>query len=254
MNSTAKFDFPVQLSPVKTNNVVIPNKVAVFRSDTKQPIGVVSDKYALVPHKDVIEGLREALDDQKYEENISLIKEGAHMFAKYKIPGIEVEVAKGDMVALQIIARNSYDGRKSFQLMLGAYRIVCSNGMIIGREFFKFTQRHVEAGVKFGPELLKERIEELVSNFKGSLPAMKEMTKTKITIPVDELFNPEKITLPEYLVKAAQAEYERAKDSTQWGFYNSLTSAVSHNMRKESPKAQIKFLQVSWELAQGTLK
>ena len=245
---TTTFDFPVKLSPIKTNGVVIPHKVSVFRTDLNKPIGVVSDKYSLIPHNEVIKGMRQALGTTKYEEKVELLKDGAHMFATYKIPGVQVEVAKGDMVALQVIARNSYDGRKAFSLTLGAFRLVCTNGMIIGREFFTFSQRHVEAGTEFNSELLKERIGEMVSSFKGSLEDMKKMTYTQLSKNPDTLFDPEIVDLPEYLVKAAKEEYLKAKVHTVWGFYNSLTFAISHSMRKENPKTQIKFLQRSWAM------
>ena len=242
------FDFPVKLSPIKTNGVVIPHKVSVFRSDLNKPIGVVSDKYSLIPHKEVIKGMRQALGTMEYDEKVTTIKDGAHLFATYRLKDVQYQVAQGDNLDIQIIARNSYDGRKAFSLTLGAFRLVCTNGMIIGREFFTFSQRHVEAGTEFNSELLKERIGEMVSSFKGSLEDMKKMTHTQLSKNPDTLFDTDLVDLPEYLVKAAKEEYLKAKVHTVWGFYNSLTFAISHSMRKENPKTQIKFLQRSWAM------
>ncbi len=42
----------------------------------------------------------------------------------------------------EIIMGNSYDGTSQVYMMMGAYRLICSNGMIIGVTFGKFNNRH----------------------------------------------------------------------------------------------------------------
>ena len=43
----------------------------------------------------------------------------------------------------EIVVVNSYDGLSSLKLMLGIYRLVCANGMIVGSTFGQFAVRHV---------------------------------------------------------------------------------------------------------------
>jgi len=56
-----KYDFPVELVPIKANNIIIPKKVAVFRTDNNQSIGIVSNQYRLLKHKDIVDSFREDL-------------------------------------------------------------------------------------------------------------------------------------------------------------------------------------------------
>lgn len=39
-----KYDFPVRLAAINSDSILIPNKLAVIREDTNEPIGIVSDK------------------------------------------------------------------------------------------------------------------------------------------------------------------------------------------------------------------
>ncbi len=251
MNS---YDFPVELAPIKANNIVIPKKVAVIRTDTNKPVGVVSNLYGLLKHKDVVDSFREALSNQRYEEKIEVIKDGAHLFATYKLPEIQYEVKKGDFVAMQFVAKNSYDGTKSFSLMLGALRLVCLNGMVIGKEFFSYTQRHISAGITFvDTGNLKDRISELISHFKNSIPVMTQMSNTKLDLSNESLFDDNKLLIPKYLLTSAKEIFEKRADDSVWEYYNSLTYAISHNLKKDRPQTKIDYTKRAWTIASELL-
>jgi hypothetical protein len=59
----------------------------------------------------------------------------------FRHPTIELK-SVGDSVP-EILLKNSYDGSSSFQLMLGIYRMVCSNGLIVGSTYKSVRVRHV---------------------------------------------------------------------------------------------------------------
>jgi len=50
-----------------------------------------------------------------------------------KIPGLIPEV----------IVRNSFDGNSAYRIMLGIYRLVCSNGLMVGKTYQEYRIRHV---------------------------------------------------------------------------------------------------------------
>ncbi len=58
-------DFPVTLRPVffEENGArrEVPRRFAVIREDSDAPLGVVSDRYALVPHQRILDTVEEAL-------------------------------------------------------------------------------------------------------------------------------------------------------------------------------------------------
>ena len=250
-----KYDFPIVLSPIKAGSIIIPNKSAVIREDTNQPIGIVSNKYGLLKHKDVIDSFREALKGKKFDERIDVVKNGAQMLATYSFKNIQYEVTKDDVVGLQFIAKNSYDRTKSFQLILGALRLVCTNGMVMGRQFFSFTQKHIASGIaSIEMSMLQEKIGILTNKFKDSIPVMQAMSKLKLEEPNEGLFDQKNLfahslMIPNYLLKEAKESFYKDQEKTVWGFYNSLTYAITHKMKKEKPQAQIDYTNRAWDAA-----
>lgn len=251
-----KFNFPVELVPVETQKtgILVPKKLAVIRIDTKQPIGLVSDKYELLKHDQVIKGFREALSKTKTTEKISLARDGAQMFATYTMSAMKFEVRKGDMVSLQLFVKNSYDGSNALQIALGAFRLVCSNGMVIGKRFFSFSQKHIGSKGNVEAEKLNAIIAQLSDSFKAVLPHMQQMARAKLATDPEKLFDQKKVRIPSYLLDIARAEYIADKEKTVWSYYNSLTSSITHSIKKESAQASLKYGKVVWDTAIGALK
>ena len=248
-----EYNFPVELTPIKTNGVLIPKKSAVYRADTKQPIGIVSNKYELLKHSIVIDSFRSCLKKTEVDEKIEVLNNGANLFATYTMKKIKVEVTKEDIVSLQFIVKNSYDGSNSLQISLGAFRLVCSNGMIIGKQFFSYSQRHIGSkNQTIDVNVLQQNITTLVDQFKDTLPIFRKMNRTKVSTDAKKLFDKESSNLPAYLLKEAEKQYAESKHNV-WDYYNSLTSAISHNLKKESPTTTIYCGKVAWEMAQQEL-
>ena len=255
-------DFPVELVPIYTYEAEpkavgepryaeAPKRFAVQRTDNRAVLGVVSDKYKILRHELVVDGFREALKDgQRFEECIKVTKGGAHMFATYSFPDLTIRVRGGDDIALQFTVKNSYDGGNSLSIVLGAFRLVCSNGMIIGKKFLGFRWKHVgEAEVDV--EAIRAKVQTLSASFQDSLPMMQLMASTQVSgeIGEKELFDGKTVPFPAYLLKAAAEEWRRAGDPTYWGYYNSLTWAITHRMKRESPQTAINHGRMAWELA-----
>lgn len=251
-------DFGVSLQPIYLDSSKeIVGRKAVVRDDTGQVLGILSQNYTLLKHADVIDAFRKALESYSFEERIQVAKDGAHLFATYKLNAIKVEVRPDDLVSLQFVVKNSYDGSSTLQIMLGAYRLVCSNGMIVGKNFFNFSQKHVGGSNDIKIEKIRERIENLIAQFNEVLPHLQEMSRTFATPgdDVDALFSKEAVKgMPAYLLEAAKEEYLRAEDRSVWGYYNALTFAISHAMKRESPVAMLNYGKVAWQVAQRNLK
>lgn len=269
---TSTYDFPVELSPIVSQpfGVVIPNKLAVVRTDTKEPIGIVSNKYELLRHKDVVDGFRRALSlsEAPYEENIQITKNGARLFVIFKLSVVQMEVRKDDVVSLQFVVENSYDGESQLRIMLGAFRLLCLNGMVIGiGKGLSYSQRHIGSeGVAMDTKKLHDKIVVLTSQFKDTLPLLREMSRKEMprdTGLLEELFNPKKPErvgggrhkhiFPKYLVDAATDRYYAEGDKTVWGYYNAFTAAITHKLPKGNPQVALNYGKVAWDMAREAL-
>ncbi len=115
---------------------------AIVNPDSGHVYDIVSDKYKLVKHEEVIENVEEVLvkDNQMgpWDKSTIFYQEGARMRTTYKFPGVSLPVQKGDYVNPTIEVLNSYDRSIRHIIMLGAFRLVCTNGMVVGKKFMQF--------------------------------------------------------------------------------------------------------------------
>jgi hypothetical protein len=93
-----------------------------------------SERYSCIPTSDVLTSLRrEGFQPYMVTQGGSRI-EGKAEFTKHMIRlrhDSAAEVSVGDTFR-EIVLVNSHDGTSSYQLMAGMFRLVCSNGMVVG--------------------------------------------------------------------------------------------------------------------------
>ena len=146
-----KADFNVYTRPVffqadeELNR--IPNKLALVRDDTQNSLGVVSDSYQIAQHPDAFRTVERIiagseLDLEGVKRTISVSHGGARAYAIYSLPAHTIETSKGDPSALQISARNSFDGSWCFHVDVGSVRMICTNGQVFLEDFAMFKSKH----------------------------------------------------------------------------------------------------------------
>ena len=129
--------FPVKEIPAVFTNDNIWNKNTghkfIIREDTEQVLSCMTDEYRMVTNKELTDVATPILEKHNavLTEAISL-GDGQKTVYKWKIPGIKIKIAEDDIMNPEIIIKNSYDGSLQVHILAGAFRLVCSNGMIIG--------------------------------------------------------------------------------------------------------------------------
>src|SRR5262249_32359847 len=111
-------------------------------------VGTVSNSYALVPHE---LALRRCLDgismaDAKVEElecELGLTDYGEWInFRVYFPPRFDYNPSDQKRLRLRLECFNAVDGTSSLVVLLGWFRAVCSNGMVIGDTRMDVRQTH----------------------------------------------------------------------------------------------------------------
>lgn len=204
-------DFPVSLRPVfyrdNGSYETAGNRLAVVREDTRETLAVVSDKYTLVPHQQILDRIQEAtsrLDVGIVPRGVYLDRGGARMRALFKFPALARAVKGDDEICPCVKVQNSYDATSRITVHIGAFRFVCTNLAVGGGGAFAGGFMAVHAGEipidemadqlssylsKFetivelyrywnGERLDPEAIEEILGNF-PKRPA--EILRTRIT-------------------------------------------------------------------------
>jgi hypothetical protein len=82
----------------------------------------------------------------------------------------------GDSIP-EIIIVNSHDGKSSAKVMLGVFRLVCSNGMIVGNTFAGITVKHL-GNVK---EHLNNAVEEIQERLPIVASTIERLQNTELT-------------------------------------------------------------------------
>ncbi len=119
-------------------------------TERAMPVGVVSNSYALVQHETVgklcLDGMGKAgieVADLKCEVGLSDFGEWMNLRVYFPrmfnfIPG------DGYPLKLRIEAFNSVDGTSRLKVLLGWFRLVCSNGLVIGKSVVEIKDIHDE--------------------------------------------------------------------------------------------------------------
>lgn len=121
---------------------------AVVNPDANHVYSIVSDDYRLIKHEEAAIMVEIAINDNpqlgKYGLNTEFYGEhDARMMRTYRFTDITTEIEPGDKVFPELHLFNSYDTVWPFVILLGAFRLVCENGLVVGREFLHLRKRHV---------------------------------------------------------------------------------------------------------------
>jgi hypothetical protein len=138
--------FNIDKRDVFVDGAKVPHRKAIINKNTGQVIGIVSDNYAPILNKVLLEHCTTILDKAKMPFNVPeghLIRGGSETVIEIDIPSKQVLADKDDPLMLRIYLINSFDGYSSARLIAGFVRLVCENGMTVGKKEFTFHYRHV---------------------------------------------------------------------------------------------------------------
>jgi len=113
-------------------------RLPLNEQEAEIPVGAVSKHYKLVQHRDLFELACEAIkaasiDLEHLEATLELSVFGSKMAITFTLPKeFDFEPGDGQNLNLQFHCVNSVDGRSRLRIMLGWFRFVCGNGLVVG--------------------------------------------------------------------------------------------------------------------------
>lgn len=149
------------------------------------PVGVVSKGYALVPHKEVLRAAADALRDvvgdvQDIRTELTITEYGERMHASLFLPGgYAFDPGNADRMDLRLELFNSVDGSTQFQALLGWFRFVCGNGLIVGVTKSSLRRRHAGG---FGISEIGYVLDDGLSDAKQDAENLGQWRSTKIDL------------------------------------------------------------------------
>jgi hypothetical protein len=156
---------------------------AAAKGDIPTPIGVVSKRYVLVQHASVIAALEHALrkadiDPRDLHCRLTLSESGARMGIRVELPEwFAFNAPDRHPMALTFECFNSVDRTVPLFALLGWFRFVCSNGLVVGTTHASLRQRH-------RPPLQIDELQPLLSEGLTAAICDRERLTASMTSPV----------------------------------------------------------------------
>lgn len=206
------------------------NKKCLFNHNRTKLFDVVSDRYQTVSHSDalgLVAGGLKKIFARDIEMSVCTLRGGARVRAEFKIPMAPIKLVKGDLTNITVVVNNSYDRSCPFSAVLGAFRLVCSNGMTIGESLGSVKAKHLihSEGEDADPLSILPDLGSMLAKAPTLQDTWLEWRDTQVDF--DQAF--------EFLQGQFPAKYlnpvldESKYPKSKWDLYNELTYFSTHN-------------------------
>jgi len=198
----------------------------IVREDTNQVLSCMTNEYKLVTNTEVIDKALPIIESfNGTVDEIKTFSGGArtNLVFKFRKNPITIE---GEKLYPQLNIRNSYDGSTQVSVLGGAFRLVCSNGLVIGRILGKESSRHSIWNTKLQNghigNIVKETIDNMETVLNRDFPKlMAAKVNQKDIVKIIERFPTRRIEdMTKYLIAN--------KPETYWDLFNAATWVLSH--------------------------
>ena len=193
--AAAGMDWKIQRSKVRyfadregATQLEMPDQHVLFRSDTKDALGLVSAKYKTVQPAQVLEFFRELTEGAGFElSTAGTLFGGKKFWALAKLPEAMAQIGSGDTIRGFLLLATSCDGSSATTGKFVCERVVCNNtltmAMAEGGKAVKVSHRNV-----FNAEKLKEQLGAAQHQFGAVVDAARALTQVRISRAQAEQF------------------------------------------------------------------
>ncbi|AZE62660.1 MULTISPECIES: DUF932 domain-containing protein [Pseudomonas fluorescens group] len=225
----------------------------LFRSDTKAPLSVVSQRYQVVQPRDVLEFYRDLTERSGYElETAGVLKGGRKLWALART-GQSTALKGNDVVNGYLLLATSCDGTLATTATPTTIRVVCNNTLTIAINGASQAIK-VPHSTRFDSRAVKQQLGITVSQWDDFMYRMRTLAARPVKDHEAKAYlrsvlcevqagKPEHTGLSNeralnkvlslYEGRGRGAELEAAK-GTAWGLLNSVTEYVDHERRARS--------------------
>jgi phage/plasmid-like protein (TIGR03299 family) len=272
----AGMDFEIKETPVRFMTesagnlgsiLSFPEQKVLYRSDTKAPLSVVSNRYQVVQPKEILEFYRDLTEISGFElETAGVLKAGRKVWALARTN--QSATLKGnDTVNGYVLLATACDGTLATTAQFTSIRVVCNNTLAIALANGTGAVK-VSHSTSFDPVAVKAKLGISVSSFHEFMYQMKQLSERKVKSREAEKFIQTLFGGKD--TSAAVQGYERAmakvqdlfnghgkgsefssSKGTAFGLLNAVTEFVDHERRARSTDHR---LESAWFGAGAALK
>lgn len=258
----AGMDWQIQESPVRFMADSIgglgtihsfPEQKVLYRSDNKDALSVVSQRYRVVQPREVLEFYRDLTEMSGYQLETAGVLKGGRKFWALAKTGQSTALKGSDVVNGYLLLATSCDGTLATTATPTTIRVVCNNTLTIAVN--GATQAiKVPHSTRFDAQAVKQQLGIAVAQWDGFMYRMRTLAERKVksheamnyflrVLCDAQPGNVESAGLAnERALKKVQSLYDGqgrgadlvAAKGTAWGLLNSITEYVDHERRARS--------------------
>ncbi len=227
-----------------------------YRSDTKAPLGIVSQRYKPVQPAEVLEFFSDLVEESGFRLHTAGTLFGGRRMWALAETGKFAEVSDGDGIGAFLLLSTSTDRSLSTTARFTSIRVVCNNTLSMavkdGSHSVSFT--HSRA---FDHELMKRKLGAAVQSFDAFMMMAKHLRKQQMSsAAADKFVRTISLTAEQQIDPQYQANKNRmyakvielfegsAKGSemaghTKWGMVNAVTEYLDHHHPARTQDAKL---------------
>ena len=226
---------------------VWPDQHVLFRSDTKAPLGLVSDSFQIVQPGQVLEFFRDLVEAAGFKLiTAGTLKGGRKFWAQADI-GAQAAIVGKDVVKQRILLATAVDGSMNTIAKNVSERVVCANTLAIAMGEAGAPMVRVSHRSKFNEAAVKQQLGVAVPSFLQFVAQAREMAKAPMLVPeqfLNTLLGEEEVKVEDKsagwnkILALFNGEGRGANlpgvKGTAWGMLNAVTEYVDHHVRARS--------------------
>lgn len=228
-----------------------PDWHVLLRSDTREPLGMVSDRYKVVQPQEVLEFFRDLVDVAGFKLETAGTLHGGRKFWALASINAEDRIVGNDLVKGRLILATSCDGSMKTVAKNVTERVVCANTLAIAMGERGAPQVQISHRSKFDAEQVKQELGVAVDSFTRFIRDARNLAKRPVSQGEAQQF-------VAHLLGKAEAEIDEIRDDkgfqsimslfsgagrgallpgvrgTAWGLVNAVTEHFDHHVRARS--------------------
>lgn len=255
----AGMDYDVRRSRVRygegDNQRIMEEAHVLFRSDTKEPLGIVSPKYKIVQPGEVLEFFRDLSAGAGFKlDTAGTLFGGRKYWALASIGESAVIANPADIVGGYLLLTTTADGTGATTGKFTTVRVVCNNTLSMAMSRKDRNQVSVSHKQRFDPGAMKDQLGIARGQFGQFIQTMRQFSAEKLSKGAAEdltlaLLKPEDAS-PDQVDKVKESRAYKGilklfdgagigsqlsgVQGTEWGWLNAVTEHIDHNAHAHS--------------------
>lgn len=228
-----------------------PEQKVLFRSDTRAPLSVVSQRYQVVQPREILEFYRDLSEISGFELETAGVLKGGRKFWALARTGQSTTLKGKDVSRGYVLLATACDGTLATTAQFTNIRVVCNNTLAIALGGGNAGAVKVPHSTRFDAEAVKKQLGISVASWKDFMDRMKALSERKmkhtevqrffLQVFTDHTSQSSGVTNESAMAKALSlfegrgrgAELASAK-GTAYGLLNAVTEFVDHERRARS--------------------